>query len=391
MVASEGAPRIAHILPASDVGGTEIATLRVAVAAREHGYENVAFILREARRVRELFEDAGIEGIACAAVPPSYRRPSGFVANTRRLARELRRRSVRLVHCADVPSAFWSSYAARVAGLPLLCHVRNRYAEMSLRDRSFLLPVQKFVFVSADTWRHFAHRVSARRGVVLYDGIDVADVDVRDGDRIAVRAELAIPQDAPIIGMVARVAPQKDYATLLRAAARVIRTHGDVRFVVVGDCSSEPSYRECHATVLRLAEAGGVRAHFIFTDFRKDVSRFLNAMDIFVLSTHWEGFPLVLLEAMAHARPVVATAVDGIPELVTDPETGRLYPHEDAAALAERLVDLLDNPAKARALGRAGREHVGRNFSRESFTRNVGRLYAGMLEVGQSGAGSVRS
>jgi glycosyltransferase involved in cell wall biosynthesis len=107
-------------------------------------------------------------------------------------------------------------------------------------------------------------------------------------------------------------------------------------------------------------------------------------MDIFVLSTHWEGFPLVLLEAMAHARPVVATSVDGIPELVTDQETGRLFPHEDAAALAECLLDLLNSPAKARAMGRAGQEHVARNFSREIFTRNVGRLYAAMLGPGES-------
>jgi glycosyltransferase involved in cell wall biosynthesis len=378
------ASRIAHILPASDVGGTEVATLRVARAARERGYENVAFIPPNAGRLRELFYDGGIESVTFDPVEPSYRLPSGFAANTRRLAREFRRRGVRLVHCADVPSAFYAGYAARLARLPLLCHVRNRYAEMSLRDRSFLLPVQKFAFVSADTWRHFAHRVSRRRGVVLYDGIDVTDVAPRDGDGVALRTELAIPDGVPIVGMVARVAFQKDYPTLVKAAARVIETHGDVRFVVVGDCSSEANYREYHVQVLRLAEASRVRSYFIFTDFRKDVSRFLNVMDIFVLSTHWEGFPLVLLEAMAHARPVVATSVDGIPELVTDQETGRLFPHEDAAALAECLLDLLNSPAKARAMGRAGQEHVARNFSREIFTRNVGRLYAAMLGPGES-------
>jgi glycosyltransferase involved in cell wall biosynthesis len=375
------APRVAHVLPASDVGGTEIATLHVARAAREAGYENVAFVPPDARRVRELFGDEGIESVMFDPVGPSYRSPSAFVANTRRLAREYRRLGIRLVHCADMPSAFYTGYAARLAHLPLLCHVRNRYAEMSLRDRSFLLPVQKFAFVSADTWRHFAYRVSRRRGVVLYDGIDVPDAALPDGDGAALRAELAIPEGVPIVGMVARVAYQKDYATLVKAAARVIATHGDVRFVVIGDCSSEANYRAYHLEVLRQAEASGVRSQFIFTDFRKDVPRFLDLMDIFVLSTHWEGFPLVLLEAMAHARPVVATAVDGIPELVTDQETGRLFPHEDADVLAQCLLDLLRSPAKARAMGRAGRDHVARHFSRETFTQNVGRLYATMLGV----------
>lgn len=372
---------IAHILPASDVGGTEVATLRVANAAREHGYQSVAFVPPNAGRVRELFGDGGIESVTFDPVEPSYRSPAAFVANTRRLAREFRRRSVQLVHCADVPGAFPAGYAARLARVPLLCHVRNRYAEMSLRDRSFLLPVQKFAFVSKDTWRHFAHRVGRRRGVVLYDGIDVAGIGSgpADEDGAALRAELGIPDSVPMVGMVARVALQKDYPTLVKAAVQVLGAHGDVRFVVVGDCSSEATYREYHARVLRLAEASGVRAKFIFTDFRKDISRFLSVMDIFVLSTHWEGFPLVLLEAMAHGRPVVATAVDGIPELVTDRKTGRLFPHEDAPALAECLLELLKSPATARALGLAGREHVGRDFSRETFTRNVGGLYGAML------------
>jgi glycosyltransferase involved in cell wall biosynthesis len=253
---------------------------------------------------------------------------------------------------------------------------------MSRRDRSFLLPVQQFAFVSEDTWRQFAYRVSPRRGVVLYDGIDVTDAAPRTEDGAALRAELGIPAGVPIVTMVARVAFQKDYPTLVKAAARVIAAYGDVRFVVVGDCSSEANYRDYYHQVVRLAESHGVRSKFIFTGFRKDVDRFLNLMDIFVLSTHWEGFPLVLLEAMAWAKPVVATSVDGIPELVTDHETGLLFPHEDGGALAECLLDLLRAPAKARAIGRAGQERVARDFSREVFTRNVGRLYAAMLGSG---------
>jgi glycosyltransferase involved in cell wall biosynthesis len=353
--------------------------LRVARAAREQGYQNVVFVPADARRVRDLFGDDGIESVTFDPVEPSYRSPSAFVANTRRRARELRRMGIRLVHCADMPAAFYTGYAARVARLPLVCHVRNRYAEMSVRDRSFLLPVQKFAFVSADTWRHFAHRVGRRRGLVLYDGIDVRDAAPRTEGGAALRAELGVPDGVPIVGMVARVASQKDFPTLVKAAARVVAAHGDVRFVVIGDRSSEASYRGHYLEVLQQAEASGVRAQFIFTDFRTDVPRFLDLMDIFVLSTHWEGFPLVLLEAMAHARPVVATAVDGIPELVTDQETGRLFPHEDVDVLAECLLDLLKSPARAQAMGRAGRAHVARHFSRETFTRNVGRLYAIML------------
>ncbi len=373
---------MAHILPFADVGGTEVATLRVAHAAREHGYESVAFMPPNAGRLRELFHDGGVESMTFEPVPPSYRSPSRFVVNTVLLAQEFRRVGIRLVHCADVPSAFYAGYAARLARVPLLCHVRNRYATMSRRDRSFLLPVQKFVFVSAHTWRHFALRVGPRRGLVLYDGVEVTEAAPSFGDSAALRTELGIPEGVPIVGMVARVAFQKDYPTLVKAAAHVIAAYGDVRFVVIGDCSSKATYRDYHLQIVELAESIGMRSHLIFTDFRKDVARFLNLMDIFVLSTHWEGFPLVLLEAMAHGKPVVATAVDGIPELVTDQQTGRLFAHEDARGLAECLLDLLKSPAKARAMGLAGRDHVAREFSRATFTRNVGHLYSAMLGSG---------
>jgi len=126
----------------------------------------------------------------------------------------------------------------------------------------------------------------------------------------------------------------------------------------------------------------GVTSSFIFTGFREDVARLVAAFDVFVLSTHGEGLPLVILEAMARGVPVAATEVGGIPEVVRHGETGLLHAHGDDAALASHLSSLLSDEAGAAALGEAGRRHVEREFGRERFAREMAGLYRELIGAG---------
>ena len=174
--------------------------------------------------------------------------------------------------------------------------------------------------------------------------------------------------------MVARVAPQKDFETLIRSAA-VLATHFPaVRFFMVGDL--DPLH---YPQVQRWLEEHQVADRFLFTGFRRDIARLMKAMDVAVLSTHGEGLPLVLLEAMSHGRPVVATGLDGILEVIEDGQTGLLVPHRDAAALAQAIGRLVSDPALARRLGEAGRRTVETKFSQQAFEKGVERLYAGVF------------
>jgi glycosyltransferase involved in cell wall biosynthesis len=264
-----------------------------------------------------------------------------------------------------------------MAGVPVVCHVRNRHDQISRRDQVFLRPVHRWVFVSQDTWRRFSYRVPPRAGTVVYDGIDVPAL--RTAEARAAREELGIPAGAPVIGMVARVSPQKDFLTLARAARRVVARHPDARFVVVGDYEQEPAYREHYGRVRRELADQGVAEHFVFTGFRRDVPRLVAAMDVFVLCTHFEGLPLVLLEGMAQAKPTVATAVDGVPELVRHDETGLLHRHEDDEELARHVLHLLDDRATADRLGAAGRHAVETFWTGERFGRDMVRLYRDVL------------
>jgi glycosyltransferase involved in cell wall biosynthesis len=370
---------VAHILPFPAVGGTEHATLRIAKAVDSARFRSVAFHLPDAAGVRQFFADAGVPCAAFEPAVPSYRGAAGYLAASWSLARELRRQRVDLVHCADLLAAHGAALAGRMAGVPVICHIRNRFESISRRDCSFLWPVRRFIFVSRSTWTRFGCRVAPSRGVVVYDGIDLPPIARAPGHREAVRSELGIPLDAPLVGMMARVAPQKDYATLARAAARVLRTEPRARFLVAGDYASAPENREHYEQVRRILSELGVQDAFLFTGQRGDVPRLLDALDVFVLSTHWEGLPLVILEAMAHGNPVVATAVDGIPEIVRDGETGLLFDHEDHEALASRLIDLIQDPARAARLADAGRQLVHSRFTVAKFAEGMNAVYADAL------------
>ncbi len=370
---------IAHLLPWPSVGGVECATLRIAQAVGDAEFRSTAFCLDQAPLVRNFFESAGFETRTYEPVPPSYRHPTNHLRESLRLAREFRRHKVDLVHCADMLASFYAATAGRLARIPVLCHIRVREDAISRRDQSFLRLVHKFAFVSQDTWKHFAYSVSPHRGSVIYDGIDIEGETDRAESRRSVCAEFGLPTDAKIIGMCARVAPQKDYKTLVEAARRVVAAHKNARFLIVGDFSSTPQYRAHYEKVREMLVAHGVAPFFVFTDFRRDVRRLLSAMDIFVLSTHREGLPLVILEAMAQGLPVIATNVDGIPEIVTHEQTGLLHAHENAEELAGHLLALLADEERAHTLGRAARTHVETHFSRRQFAMSMSDLYRDML------------
>lgn len=353
--------------------------MRIAKAIDPSRFTSIAFYLSGAESVRTMFAQAGFESSPYVPAVPSYRHGARFVSESLSLSRQLKGHGVDLVHCADLPAAHGAALAAWFAGIPVICHVRNRFDRVSRRDCSFLWPVKKFVFVSQDTWRRFSCKVSPSRGMVVYDGIDLPVSRNPRQDREAVCREFGIDGDAPIIGMVARVAPQKDFETLVRAAAAVLAVEPRARFLLAGDHTSDQVYHQTYRHVLRVIEECRVGHAFVFTGHRSDVSPLLEALDIFVLSTHWEGLPLVILEAMAHQKTVVATAVDGIPEIVKHGETGLLFAHEDHRTLADHLVGLLKDPAAASRLAEAGRRFVQRRFSREQFGSNMTSLYSEVL------------
>lgn len=202
---------------------------------------------------------------------------------------------------------------------------------------------------------------------IIHNGVDLARFPIvdraGDADR-ALAAELGLEPGDPLIGIVAVLRPEKDHATLLRAARQVLERHPRARFLVVGHGALEEDLRA-------LAAELGLGPSVIFAGLRRDVDALLRLMDVFVLTSYTEAFPMALLEAMAAGTPAVCTSVGGIPEMIDEGVTGHLVPPRDPDALARTLSDLLDDLPRARAMGRAARQKLEAEFTLERSVRRA--------------------
>jgi glycosyltransferase involved in cell wall biosynthesis len=199
-----------------------------------------------------------------------------------------------------------------------------------------------------------------------------------------VRAELGIAGDAPLVGTVGRLDPQKAPLDFVRMAAALAITNPGIRFVMVGDGPLRPQAE---------ALAAELRVDVLFTGQRPDAPRVASAFDVFVVSSLYEGVGRAVTEAMASARPVVATAVDGVVDLVEPGSTGLLAPPRDPARLADAVRWLLAHPAEAARMGEQGRERVRGLFTQARMCAALDEVYAELLGLeppAGTGAAGVR-
>jgi glycosyltransferase involved in cell wall biosynthesis len=309
---------------------------------------------------------------------PSLRHASKFYKESKILAQQIRQAEADIVHFADEKAANHNSLAAYLAGARMVCHLRVSYPRLDWRQRLCLLPVHRFIFVSKEAKQSFAISVPESKSRVIYDAVEVPVAEMPESSAV-VRRELGIPDGCVVVGMVARVSRQKDYFTLADAAVQILARHPDTRFLVVGDNSMVDLNRSHYAEVARRLNELGIADRFIFTGHRTDVPRLIAAMDLCVLCTHREGFPLSILEAMAMGKPVVATSVGGIPEIVLPGVTGYLHEHGNSKELADAVLRLMDNPEEARRIGASAREHVRQSYSRQKFADEIAKTYLDVM------------
>jgi len=364
-------------MPWCGIGGVEIATLRMAEATKER-VRNVAFCLEDAHELKARFEKLGIETMTYVAPEPSLRHGDIYYNASQKIARQLRQIGADIVHFSDEKAAYHNSLAALLARTRNICHLRVTYAELDLRRRLCLLPVHSFIFVSKEAKDRFPIARAKDKARVVYDAVEIPTDGVDESVR-SIREELGVPAASPLVGMVARVSAQKDYFTLAAAAVDVLTKHPETRFLIVGDNSLVDLNRRHYAEVAEKLKELGISDKFIFTGHRDDVPRLISAMDICVLCTHREGFPLSILECMAMGKPVVATEVGGIPEILHDGISGFLHPHGDSSKLAEVLIALIDNPEKTIRMGLTAREHVRSTYTLARYVDEMSAAYRDVL------------
>jgi len=296
------------------------------------------------------------------------------------LARVIRSGQFDLIHTHVSKPGFLTRLAAAGIGVPVIYspHCFAFHAGASWAAAWFYASLERFaaryltarIINVSDAERDLARRYGVGRDdqfVTIHSGIDVRPFD-GPLDVAAQRASLGVPADVPVVGVVARLSPPKAPLDFVRAAALVHARRPEVHFLWVGDGALEAQTRSA-------VTAQGLTNVFHFAGHRRDVPQIMRTFTCFALSSRWESFPLTVLEAMAAGIPVVATRVMGIPEVVKDGETGLLAPPRNPEVFAQALLNLLDDPARARQLGARGRERVVREFSREAMIAQIEQVY----------------
>lgn len=368
--------RLAFCLDNFQIGGTELNAVRWVEHLDPAQFALTVIHFHADGPLRARFENAGARLIH---VPLRHLYgPRAFLQGIR-LAQRLARERVQIFHAQEIYSNIFGVPWARVARVPVVIASR-RWGARNGRPGHRI----------ANRWAtRAAHRLVANSPSVAAlasreDGIPPSKIvcmpncvaegafqDLSVAERAWWRNTLGVPVDAPVIGIAARLDPLKDHITLFHAFAKLAPAAPAPHLVCVGD---GPMRRELTDLIRTLGLQD--RVHLIGT-----LTPTINVhqlFDVSVLCSTTEGFPNAVIEAMAAARPVVATRVGGIVDAIEDQETGMLVAPSDADALAAALAQLLGAPDRARALGSAARAHVRTEYHQDNVIRRLSAWYASL-------------
>ena len=293
-----------------------------------------------------------------------------------RLTRVLKQLRPDIVHAHDPHGVAMASLALSMSTLPVKPRlVASRRVDFHLRQTALsrwkYRQVDLFICAS-DAIRKMlvGDGIPRSRTITVHEGIDVAKANAAPPADL--HQEFWLPHGAPIVGNVAALVPHKGQRYLVDAAVKLLPDQPDARFVMAGEGELRPSLEQ-------QIKQHHLEKHVLLAGFRPDILSLHKAFDVFVMSSVTEGLGTSLLDAMACGRPVVATDVGGIPEVVVDGETGMLVPARDPEAIATALRRILSDRALREQMGAAGLARVRTVFSAEHMIRNTIRAYQRVL------------
>lgn len=362
--------KVLHIITGDHYAGAERVQDLLALRLPEYGYQVGFVCLKEG-----LFPEA--RQAKDAPVYQAHMRSQMDLAPAKRIAKVVREEDYVLVHTHTPRSALLGHFVALMGAVPLVHHLHSpttrdteerwRNFRNSLVERLSLLRARRIIAVSASLREYLREQGYGDKRVRL----------VENGVPVTAQQNVADPaQHADVIGMVALFRPRKGLEVLMRAAAILKSSGRSVRLRAVGGFET-PEYE---SGIKALEKELGLVGHIDWVGFTRDVGAELRQMGVFALpSLFGEGMPMVVLEAMSAGLPVVATRVEGIPEVVREGQDGLLVPPSDPETLAVALGKLIGDPHALREKGQSGRQRQIQQFSDVSMARGVAAVYGEVL------------
>lgn len=298
------------------------------------------------------------------------------------IARHLKKNQVDILHAHSSKGALVGRLAALIARTPVVVFTAHNsifYEHWSPLKLKTMATVEKML--ASGTQRIIAVSKALKEEIFKYEGIPESKISIvyngvdlnkvhLDGDKLRVCKNMGIPPLGQLVGVVARLAPQKGVTYFLKAAA-LLKNH-QVNFVVIGD---GPLRQHLEQEAISL----GLENRVFFTGYRSDINKIMPVLDVLVLPSVTEGLPLIILEAMAARRPVVATKVGGVPEVITHGQTGLLVEAKDSHALADAIEQLISNKDMALYIGNSARKLVEQKFTLQQMADTTMNIYQELI------------
>jgi glycosyltransferase involved in cell wall biosynthesis len=377
--------RVLHVITQLELGGAQQNTLYTCAHLDRARFEPIlacgpgGYLDDEARALSDVpahFLPALVRSV----------RPHRDLAALLALVRLMRRLRPEIVHTHSSKAGILGRAAAAIAGVPNVVHSIHGFGfhegQRPVVRAAYIL-AEKAVAGSTDAFIAVS-RANREEGIalglfdpercrVIRSGIDLSRYRSAGARAGELRCELGLAEGDPLVGMIACLKPQKAPLDFVDVARRVLEDEPRATFVLAGDGELRGPVEAAIAAV----PGGAARIRLL--GWRRDTDRIVADLDVALLTSRWEGLPRVLPEAMAAGRPVVATAVNGSPEAVTEGESGYLAPAGDTRRLAARVVELLRDPERRRRMGEEGRRRAS-EWDIDEMVRAQERLYEMLLQ-----------
>ncbi|MBE7025512.1 MAG: polysaccharide pyruvyl transferase CsaB [Ruminococcaceae bacterium] len=369
--------RVLHLISGGDTGGAKTHVFALLDALKNMAKVKIVCLMPGA-----FYEEIRARGVDATVLPQKSRLDLSVVGALRTLIEE---EQYEIVHAHGARANFIAQRLKKNLHIPVITTVHSDYRldfdglyrkivytglnMLALRKMDYYIAV-------SSSFRNMLISRGFQPGRIhtVYNGMDYSEAPVFDDkERFAKRIGIPYSPDCIYVGLIGRHDFVKGHDVFVKAAAQAARKNPRLRFLIAGD-------GEGREALVQLAKAEGLEDKLVFTGFIRDIYSFINFIDINTLSSRSESFPYVLLEGARLRKATISSAVGGIPDLITDGETGFLFPSEDDTAFADRILELAEDREKRERLGDALYRRATENFSNESLARAHIGIYERVLK-----------
>lgn len=357
--------KILHIINSLDCGGLEKFAIDLCVELNKRGHQAEILCLNKGGDLNKVAKDSHLK-------VTELNKKDGLDINLIfELSKFIRANRFDIIHTHNMAPLIYGTLASRLAFNSNLINTRHGRETKTVNPLIWALN-QKIVAISNDAKERMlkCNRMNPKKAFVIHNGTELKTFDIKlsSEDKLQFKKQLGLRDDTLILGNIGRLAKEKDQGTLIKAVKKMVAKKNKVELIIVGD---GPLNKELKSLVQELNCAESIK----FLGYRDDISKLLQIIDVFILSSYTEGISLTLLEAMAAGKPIVATKVGGNPEVVDDGKTGILVPCGFPERIESAVMRFYANRSLIPEFAEAGRKRAYELFSLQNMTDKYEDLY----------------